>query len=264
MSDCGACTGEINIKLCHDHTTTLEQHLAEVDDMVDNLGVSIARQDKGAPAIGGGSPTGSKPPINLDIMERYDQLRSVLAGWATALEGNNIFTRASTKDIASYLFTRIDTVRTTEWAYDLLDELSEAMNASRLATDRAAERIVVGRCQTIIEGIRCPDTVTAIQGQTHGRCKTCGATVNIHEHQQWMLAEAWHVHAPLRRILRALKHGNHATLPMTRVEWWIKKGTLTPSSGNLYTAAAVMHAYWQTPSGRKVAPESYILLGAAA
>jgi len=112
MSDCGACTGEINIKLCHDHTTILEQNLAEVDDMVDNLGVSMARLDKGAASIGGGGPTGSKPPINLDVMDRHDQLRAVLAGWATALEGNNIFHRVSTKDVASYLFTRIDEIRT--------------------------------------------------------------------------------------------------------------------------------------------------------
>lgn len=253
---CGACTGEANVKFCHDHTTRIEQDLAEVDNVIANLRVSIARQDKGAQSVGGGGPSGSKPPLSLDALDKYEQLREVLTGWAIQLEGRTYLILVKTEDVASYLFSRIEKVRLAEWAYELLDELGEAMEAARRATDRAADKISAGRCQTVINGERCPDEVTAIVGQTHARCRTCGATVDIHERQQQLLADAWHVRAPLPQILRALKHGKHATLPMTRVEWWIKKGKLSPAEGNLYTAAAVMHAYWQTPSGRKVAPET--------
>lgn len=250
MSDCGACTGETNIKLCHDHTTALEQNLAEVDDMVDNLGVSIARQDKGAARIGGGA-SGSKPPINLSAMERHDQLRAVLAGWATALEGNNIFTRVSTKNIASYLFTRIDNIRTVEWAYELLDELSTAMNAGRAACDRAADKISLGRCQTIYEGVRCPDEVTAIIGAAWGRCRTCGGTVDVITHQRAMIDMAWDITATLPAILRALKQAGHGSIPIARAEKWVKRESLVPVSPGRYTPRDVLAAYEQTPLGKK-------------
>src|SRR5438067_5190589 len=104
MSDCGACTGESNTKLCHDHTSRLEQPLAETESVIDDLRTTMARLDKGATSIGGGH-TGSRPPINLDAMDRYEQLRAVLTGWATELEGRTYLALIQTKDVASYLYT---------------------------------------------------------------------------------------------------------------------------------------------------------------
>ena len=252
---CGVCEAQIpdEYTLCWDHTAPIQKHLAEIDSTIIELRTTMARQDVGAQSLGSGSTT-AQPAVNLDALDAYEQLREVVVGWAVALQGRAFYWLVRTEEAASYLLTNLDLVARQDWAPDLGRELADAVRGAVQVTDRAADKISLGRCQTIISGERCPDTVTAIQGQTHGRCRTCGTTVDILEYQAGLLAQAWHVKAPLPQILRALKQGKHASLSMSRVEWWIKKGTLAPAEGKLYTAAAVMRAYWQTPSGRKVAP----------
>jgi hypothetical protein len=240
MTLCAACT---------DH---LERDLAEVDTTVEDLWTSIARQDVGAGSVGSTGHTTASEPLNLHAMETGRTLSTILTGWCDVL-GHTV---REPVPASSVLLAQIREVRQQDWAPVLAQELREALNDCRRAMDRAAERINVGTCGNTFEGVACTDSITAIHGQTHGRCRTCGHEVDINEYRAARIADAWHVKAPLPRILRALKQGKHATLPRSRVEWWIKKGKLVPAEGNLYTAAAVMHAYWQTPSGRKVAPKS--------
>jgi hypothetical protein len=251
MNNCGACTGETNTKLCHDHTTKLEEQLAEVDDVVENIRISIERQDVGAASIGGGGPAGSKPPVNLDALDTYEQLRAVITGWAVALQGRTFYVLVKTEEAASYLFSSIELIRTTEWVYELLDELTEAMTRARAATDRALDRISLGPCTQTFNEIRCGDTVTAITGAAIGRCKTCGAKVDVRAHQQALISEAWHVQAPLPNILRALRQSGHLTVPQKRVEHWVQRGTLLPAGRGKFTPAAVMEAHRNSRAGRK-------------
>lgn len=255
MEECGACTGEANVKLCHEHTTRIEQDLAETDSVLGDLRTTMARMDKGADSIGGGGPAGSRPPINLDALDRYEQLRTVLTGWATQLEGRTYLVLVRTEDVASYLLANIEKVRLTEWAYDLLDELAQAMTEARRATDRAADKISLGTCGEVFEGVTCTDTVTAVTGAAFGRCRTCGATVAVKAYQLVRIEQAWNVQAPLPQILRALKQSGHLNIPQKRVEHWVQRGKLFPVIGSLFTPAAVMEAFYQTPTGRKTRPE---------
>ena len=52
MSDCGACTGETNIKLCPGCRDKLTDDLREVESMVGALWASAARMDAGSWAWG--------------------------------------------------------------------------------------------------------------------------------------------------------------------------------------------------------------------
>ena len=255
MEECGACTGEANVKLCHEHTTRIEQDLAETDSVITDLRVTMARLDKGAASVGGGGPAGSRPSINLDALDRYEQLRAVLTGWATQLEGRAYLTLVRTQDVASYLLANIEKVRVAEWAYDLLDELAEAMEAGRRATDRAADKISLGMCGAVFEDVTCTDTVTAVAGAAFARCRTCGTTVGVKAYQLVRIEQAWNIQASLPSILRALKQSGHLNVPQKRVEHWVQRGKLHPVAGSLFTPAAVMAAYYQTPAGRKTRHE---------
>lgn len=245
MNDCGACTGETNVKLCHNHTTDLETQLAHVDDVVDCIRTTIERRDVGGPSIGRGGPSGSRPPINLDALEKYEQLRAVITGWAASLQGRTFYALVKTEEAASYLYSNIPTIRTTEWAYELLDELTDAMTQARAATDRALDRISLGPCTD------CGDTVTAITGATLGRCRTCGARVDVREHQRILIVSSWHIQAPLPSILRALKQSGHLNIPQKRVEHWVQRGTLLSAGEGKFTPAAVMEAHRNSRAGRK-------------
>ena len=251
---CGTCpktTGD-GMHLCHDCTQTLAHHLAGLTATIAELRTTMARQDTGTPSVGSGSTT-PQPAINLDALEAYEQLREVTVGWAVALQGRAFYWLTVTEDAGTYLHQNLDLVRRQDWAPDLARELAAAIKQAVQVTDRAADKISLGRCQTITEGIRCPDTVTAIQGHTTGRCRTCGTTVDVHQHQQWLITEAWHVQAPLPAILRALKHSGHLNIPITRAENWVARGKLAPVRDKLYTPAAVMEAHKNSRAGKREA-----------
>jgi hypothetical protein len=252
MSNCGACTGETNIKLCHDHTTRIEQDLAETDNVIGELRTTMSRQDKGADSIGGGGPAGSRPPINLDALDRYEQLREVLTGWATQLEGRAYLVLVRTEDVASYLLANIEKVRLAEWAYELLDELAQAMTEARRATDRAADKISLGICGAWFEGIRCTDTITAIVGATLGRCRTCGTTVDARERQEDLIGQAWHVRGTLPEILRALKAHGSVNIPLERAKKWVQRGQLVPGPDGKHSPASIREYYLTTRHAQKV------------
>jgi hypothetical protein len=244
---CGLCTAETpdGYTICWDHTTPLQQHLAELNPTIQELRTTMARQDVGAPTVGSGSTT-AQPALNLEALEAYEQLRAVLIGWAVQLQGRAFYWIATTEEAGTYLYANLDLVRRQDWAADLATELAQAVRGAVQATDRAADKISLGRCTTIIEGETCPDMLTAIQGQTHARCRTCGNTVDILEHQYQRIQHAGHVRAPLGKLVRALRISGHLPgVSLKQVENWVARRRLGPviPFKSLYTAADIMDAY---------------------
>lgn len=238
------------ITLCHEHTTSLERNLAEVDSVWEDLQVTVARLDVGAKTIGGTTTT-SKPPVNLDASDKAQTLETVLRGWAEQLSAVNPTYGPS--EVASRLLNQIAPLRTQDWAGDLHDELDAALEACRRATDRAADRITLGACGNSFEGVECPGTMITTVGGRYGRCRTCGATCDAQERQRWIIGEAWHVAAPLPVILRWLEVSGHARIKVKRARAWVYAGKLEPVTEGMFTPAAVWNVYRETPSGRMAA-----------
>lgn len=231
--------------LCSGCTDGLEWDLAEVNAVWEDLQVTVARLDVGAPGVGGGSHSGSREPVNLGALDRGETLTAILTGWASTLGWQ---TRTATQ-ASDVLISHIREVRTQDWAPDLTTELHDALTACRAATDRAAELVLIGHCPTIIDGEHCPDVVKAVQGASYGRCRTCGEKVDIFDHQQAMIRAAGHVLAPLPKLVRALRQAGHLPgVSLKRVENWVARRKLSPviPFRALYTATDLMVTYLET------------------
>jgi len=252
---CGTCGAAIRAEyhLCHDHTVPMEQHLNDLPDIIAELRTTMARQDAGADSLGGGSTT-AQPAINLDALDAYEQLRAVIIGWAVALQGRSFYFITTTEEAGAYLLANMDLVRRQYWAPDLAVELAAAVRRAVTTTDRAANKISLGECGNVFEGVTCTDTMTAVVGEAYGRCRTCGATVNVHDHQRALIDAAWGVRDTLPAILRALKKSGHGSIPLDRAEKWVERGKLAPVIPFLrrYTARDVLATYEQTPMGKRV------------
>lgn len=231
-----ACTGtdcdvdlSAGLTLCHQHTTWLETDLKAVPDVWADLRVTAERRDAGADSLGTSGPTGSKPPANLDALDRRQTLRVILTGWASQLPGLR-----PTKDndgflpvrMSTWLLHQVQEIRTMDWAGDLQRELREAITNARKATDRSADRISLGQCGRPTEELEpCEGQLTAIAGATNARCRSCGAVANVHDQQAWLISEAWHVAAPLPHIIRALRTMQIYISPKD-AENWVARGKL--------------------------------------
>jgi hypothetical protein len=227
--------------LCAQCTEVLEMDLAEVDGTIEDLWTTTARMDVGSGSVGKSGHSTPSEPINLHAMETGRTLSAILTGWASVLG----YPEPHPVKASSVLLTQIREVRQQDWAPVLKQELRESLNDCRRAMDRAAERITLGRCQTVTEGERCPDMVKAIAGAHEGRCRTCGETVDVLTYQSELMRAAGHVLAPLAKLVRALRSAGHLPgVSVKRVENWVARGKLSPAPGTkLYTASDIMDAY---------------------
>jgi hypothetical protein len=218
--------------------------------------VSGSRLDVGAPSVGGsGGHAGSQEPANLDALDKAQTLRVILGGWKSQLPTIGPFGEPPV--IAKWLLTQIPLIRKMEWAATLKAELHEALNDCRYATDRSAERVSLGECWNEIEGLPCGGTMMSIVGGKIAKCRTCGATDGSRERQQWLISEAWHVQAFLPDIARWLTTSGHARIDIKKARNWVNAGKLEPDACDLstkrelFTPAAVIAAYRDTPTGRR-------------
>lgn len=256
-TECGNCEAPLRdgFTLCHDCTTPLEQDLRAVAGVWADIMVTSARMDVGARQVGGGSHAGSRPPANLDAMDKAQTLRVRLSGWASQLPTIGPFGEPPV--IAKWLLSQIPLIRKQEWAATLKEELHEAVNECRYATDRAAERVSLGECGNVIDGEPCFGTMMSIVGGKIAKCRTCGAKDATHERQQWLISEAWHVQAFLPDIARWLTTSGHARIDIKKARNWVNAGKLEPDACDLdtrrelYTPAAVIAAYRETPTGKR-------------
>lgn len=285
MSAClvdGKTTGD-GMRLCFDCTEQVEYDLAEVSGVLEDLGAVVTRKTKGAPTVGGGSTT-NPLPLDLDAMGKGRELANLLFSWyqmilepfeaAREAELDRIAKMPAEDrpeppewpgcdrcmipgDLSDWLRNHIDHIRKQDWAPDMKREVRDAINTCRQASDRAAGRITLGACGNSLDGIDCPGTMTATEGHREGRCRTCGATCNAQDRQLWLISEAWHVLDTLPNICGYLKTSKLLDLNYERAKKWAQRDKLAAelcdvaTKVQLYTPAAVMAAYRNTPTGRR-------------
>ena len=256
-SKCGACEAPLKDgwQLCHDDTTLLETDLRDVRSVWEDIMITSAKMDVGAPSVGGGTHAGSKAPVNLSAMDLAQALRVVIGKYASQLPIIGPFGEPPAK--AAWLLQHIPVIRKMEWAAAFMDELHQALNECRYATDRAAERVSLGECGNVIDDEYCYGTMMSIVGGRIAKCRTCGATDTSRERQQWLISEAWHVQAFLPDIARWLTSSGHAKIDIKKARNWVNAGKLEADAcdvdtrRNLFTPAAVIAAYRETPTGRR-------------
>jgi len=253
-------TNAQGVTLCHRCATELEADLRDAPFVWKDIQTTGARLDVGAASVGSSGHKAPRPAANLDALDKAQTLRVILGGWASQLP--QLHPANDPVKTALWLITQMPEIRKQPWAGDLKQELREALNACRWATDRAADRISLGECST-----ECPGIMTAIVGGRVAKCRLCGAVDNVRARQQWIIAEAWHVATFLPNVVRALSGAGHAKVDIGKADVWVHRGKLEPvacdvaTRRSLYTAADVLATYLATPTGRKeVAPRKQVAL----
>lgn len=224
-------TNAQGVTLCHRCTTVLELDLREVRGVWANLMVTAARMDKGAASIGSSGHSAAAIPCNLDAIEHGDQLEAVLRGWAAEISVvSPLFTPPR---IAERLLNQVKSIRREEWAGDLKQELREALNTARRATDRGAERVFAGMCPTEVDGKDCAAAVFTAPGRPVARCHKCKAQWDVTEWRGRAISAAG-IHqgtpAELSRMISDPVTGE--ALPQATIRKWVQRKKLTPIGVN--------------------------------
>lgn len=233
-TECGNCEAPLDgFTLCHQCTTPLEDDLRAVAGVWEDIMVSGSRLDVGAPSVGGsGGHAGSQEPANLDALDRAQTLRVILGGWKSQLPTIGPFGEPPV--IARWLLTQIPLIRKMDWAATLKDELHEALNDCRQATDRRDERIFAGICpMENDEGVACGYAVFTQPGRARARCNKCQAWWDASEWRtRAMRAAGIHEGTPaeLSRIISDPITGE--TIQQATIRQWVRRKKLSPVGTN--------------------------------
>jgi hypothetical protein len=183
--------------LCEQHVWELEQALAEVPALLDELKVTLTRQDKLGAGQRGGKPTkASEQPLPYDVRAsgKLDDLRVYLVGWVrdVAETHGQEYPPDTLRAMSRWLLARLELLATYSAADDIHAEITDAVRAGWRAVDRAATRtrFVVGPCPELGGAAACMGEVwayipTRVEERAVMVCAECGATWETH---QWLRA----------------------------------------------------------------------------
>lgn len=124
---------------------TLRERLREIPDLVDDLAITLTRQDRSSSGLAGISDGADEQPlpINLDASEVADDLRGTVVGWVNhTCEYRGIVYPGgtSTAALAVWLADHVTSLAMTEGCEEALDEITYAIRRARRACDPIREQ----------------------------------------------------------------------------------------------------------------------------
>lgn len=122
---------------------------------------------------------------------------------------------------AAYLELRLDGIRRTEWAGELAREITDAVRAGWRAVDRPDGRHFAGPCSPDCDGRlwHSADAATV-------RCPACGATYDVADRREWLLAAARDHEDTADRIASAISLWTGRRLTASTIRVWVHRGHL--------------------------------------
>mgnify|MGYP003611427878 CR=1 FL=1 len=197
----------------------------------------------GQTGAGGGNASVASAPINLDALERVDEFERALCSQSALVSEVDASLRAKHAARSSWVGPKLA---------ELLD-LEERLIA---IIDRPIDWLRLTACQwPTTNGQLCPGHYRYQAGQVLAECGRCHSTMDVAEHKRWRMRQAQHHPAPLRQVVEALA-GVGFPVTLDAAKTLVKRGKLVPvetEEGRRYTADAVLTAFDQTPTGRRLA-----------
>jgi hypothetical protein len=143
---CGRPAG--GFTLCRACARTLAGHLAAVPALVEDLDVTLTRQDRVNEAVGRSGGDERPLPFSVLASDVARLLRATVCAWALEL---GLVTTSTTLG-ARYLAANVDALRSRVDGPHLLDELDHVVDQARRAVDRHVPVLWFGVCGSITHG----------------------------------------------------------------------------------------------------------------
>jgi len=169
--------------ICGGCVRGLEQDLAEVTFLFDNLTITLARQD-----VIGGDGGRKSAETGLVFKERASEAMEVLSSTLTAA-ADDLSVHLGMQfplNPARWLLASLDGLAGWDQAGRLVDEIRHAVSNAFKAIDRPPELLFAGPCRT--EG--CGTAMDARPGDVRVCCPECGVEYEVAERRRWMVDAA--------------------------------------------------------------------------
>jgi hypothetical protein len=216
--------------LCGDCTDTYARALGQVPAVVDELEVTLAKQQRFTDAMLTVQNNGL--PYDQTAADVLHRLRAELVALVRLCAAEHV--RSSdyrqrdpddtSASMSRWLLWRVDGVAVMAWAADV-HTLVEVVTHAVTVIDRPADRVYAGPCD------QCARDLYVEPGQAAAVCEHCGIGYDLEARRTWLLSVAYDTLGTATEVARAL---TSFELPVTpdRVWQWKHRGRLTAKAHN--------------------------------
>lgn len=204
-----------NATICEDCADQVAEALTSVGALVDDLNVTLTRQDR---IGGGGGGTNERPlPFNVAASTQLGSLTKCLTRWASVIrEGRDMSVDCGRHPaaLAGWILPSVVWMQTHPEAPAFVDEITREVHRARHVIDRPAEKWYAGPCSDPVEvdgeTIECDIHLYARPGSMTVACPRPTRTGAPHarhdvsERRAWMLKAAEDYLETASTIARAL------------------------------------------------------------
>lgn len=193
----------LNGFLCRNCTDLLTHDLQAIPWLLDELEVTLSRQDKLAESSDRSSD--EQPlPLNMRAVEVRIDLNAVLAAWALhtagrfgGLDRTVVWTELR---LSQYLLAHVDDMLTDPAAGQIADEINDIRRRAERAIDKPVPMVYVGPCDL------CDKDLYARPSAAEVQCKNpdCEEIYPIEARRRWLLGKAEDQLLPATEMSRAL------------------------------------------------------------
>lgn len=179
------------------------------------------------------SVAGSRPPINLALLDDIDDMRDSLNTWAAELlhwaAPTVRFRNGDWHHIRTIIQTYADKARTWTEAPAMAEEIRYIIHRlEHLASPKREATTYAGKCPHC-----AADITTRTEGET--TCRTCHNTVDTATTRQTMLDQLAHKPMTREHARQAAELITGHTIPPSTLRSWAHRGHLTPDQNGQYT-----------------------------
>ncbi|MFI7678548.1 hypothetical protein [Actinophytocola sp. NPDC049390] len=226
-------------QLCRGCLDQLAARLREVPGLVDELEVTITRQDKVGVRGGGGSKPVDPPlPFNLSASDARTDLRDKLLSWAGDVAERSgarlwpVYSRGTAATASVWLLTHLRAVAHHPAAGDLYEEITEAVWRAVKAVDQKPGKVFAGWCCAALY---------APPGRSTAVCRECGTEHDVQATRDEMRAALEEHRATAADAARMLEALGVSVTP-ARIRKWAHRGKVVADGRGTYRLGDLVQA----------------------
>lgn len=216
---CMGCWGEV------------ERDLGDVAALAEELETTITRQAKTTSGVGVTSRSAETPLMfHQAASEVQDDLRSVLVAWVRDLWETNGADQLDAEDtlegLSRWLLRHPTWIRTHPAGEELHDEITDAIKRCWQVIDRAPDRVYLGTCTAVYEGVHCTEELYGHHDRQTARCRTCGTEWDMTFRREWLLDQIADRHLTAAEMSQALPSWLDQPLTPAQIRGWAHRGRI--------------------------------------
>ncbi|MFI2568902.1 hypothetical protein ACH473_10590 [Cellulosimicrobium funkei] len=230
-----ACVNQVppGMLVCSAHADELALALL----MVPTLGAAledalVKRQRFSSSGVASGRPDESPVPFNPRASLTGAQLLYDLTEAADLIANRRgLFRPMNTyRALGRWLAAQVPWIRASDRGPEMVRWLTDVIGDAERVVDRPADRLYLGGCDQVIDGVRCGAQLYALPRRAEHACPVCGWTYQVASRRAELMGIAGERWLGATDAARALV-GFGLDVTASRVREWASRGVLRPVEG---------------------------------